>query len=68
MITLQLISGPQTTGHTYQSHVIGCRAALEILNIFKQDDLVSRCNHSGLRLEELLRERVLPHPNVGDVR
>jgi adenosylmethionine-8-amino-7-oxononanoate aminotransferase len=55
-------------GHTFQSHVIGCRVALEILKVFEQDRLVEQCYQRGLLLEKMLHARLDNHPNVGDIR
>lgn len=55
-------------GHTYQSHVIGCSAALEILKVFEEENLVQKCHDNGSKLERMLHAQLDDHPNVGDIR
>ncbi|KAI9635794.1 adenosylmethionine-8-amino-7-oxononanoate aminotransferase [Dioszegia hungarica] len=61
-------SGAFMNGYTYQSSGVGCRAALECYKYIKKHNLVEQCHERGLLLEKLLNEKILPHPNVGDVR
>lgn len=54
-------------GFTYSDHPLSCAAALEVLDIIEEDDLVAGAARLGeyllARLEELRQ-----HPAVGDVR
>lgn len=61
-------SGTFINGYTYQSHAMGCRAALEVLKIIKQDRLIEQCHQRGLILEKLLQENLGDHLHVGDIR
>ncbi|ORY22902.1 pyridoxal phosphate-dependent transferase [Naematelia encephala] len=61
-------SGSFVNGYTYQSSALGCRAGLECYKYLIKHDLVEQCHQRGLLLEKLLKKRILPHPNVGDVR
>lgn len=61
-------TGSFAHGQTYQGHPISCRAALEVMRIIKEEDLVKNVAEMGERLEMLLKKLVLPLPHVGDVR
>ena len=64
------IAGSRTfnNGYTYQSHAVGCRAALEVLKIIKADGLIEQCHQRGLLLERILKEKLANHSHVGDIR
>ena len=53
---------------SYQSHAIGCRAALEVLKVIHEDGLIEQCYERGLVLEKLLKAQFENHPHVGDIR
>jgi adenosylmethionine-8-amino-7-oxononanoate aminotransferase len=55
-------------GYTYQSHAVGCRTALEVLKVLKEDGLVEQCYQRGLFLEKILKEQLGDHLHVGDIR
>ncbi|CAF3255723.1 unnamed protein product [Rotaria sp. Silwood2] len=61
-------SGTFINGFTYQSHAVGCRAAVEILKVMKEDGLIEQCYQRGIFLEKLLKERLGDHPYIGDIR
>ncbi|UJR18229.1 hypothetical protein I4U23_005128 [Adineta vaga] len=61
-------SGSFNNGFTYQSHAIGCRAALEVLKVMKEDRLVEQCYQRGLFLEKILKEQLADHLHIGDIR
>ncbi|CAF4033552.1 unnamed protein product [Rotaria sordida] len=61
-------SGAFINGFTYQSHAVGCRAALEVLKVIKEDGLIEQCYQRGLFLEKLLKEQLSDHAHVGDIR
>ncbi|KAL7003893.1 hypothetical protein EMMF5_006571, partial [Cystobasidiomycetes sp. EMM_F5] len=61
-------SGAFNNGHTFQSHVLACRAALKVQEIIRHDNLVEHCKSQGAILERLLRDRFSSHPYVGDIR
>ncbi|CAF0744790.1 unnamed protein product [Adineta steineri] len=61
-------SGSFTNGFTYQSHAVGCRAALEVLKIIKQDQLIEQCYQRGIFLQKILNEQLSNHLHVGDIR
>ena len=47
---------------------MGCRVGLEVLKVYDDEKLVKKCRKRGILLEELLRDRLGPHPNIGDIR
>ncbi|ORY26780.1 adenosylmethionine-8-amino-7-oxononanoate aminotransferase [Naematelia encephala] len=61
-------SGAFNNGYTYQSHVIGCRAGVEVLKMMEELKLVEQCHERGVLLERLLHEKFDSHPNVGNIR
>src|SRR5260221_603156 len=59
---------PLYAGLTYNSHPVGCAAALACINVYKEDGLIENARRlGGVLAAELdgLKER---HPSVGDVR
>ncbi|OQO05796.1 hypothetical protein B0A48_09891 [Cryoendolithus antarcticus] len=61
-------SGAFSHGQTYQAHPLACRAALEVQQIIKNDDLVSNVREQGALLGKLLKRSLADHPCVGDIR
>jgi adenosylmethionine-8-amino-7-oxononanoate aminotransferase len=55
-------------GHTYIGHPVSCAAGLAVQEVLERDRLLEKTRQSGLRFEQLLRERFGNHPNVGDIR
>jgi adenosylmethionine-8-amino-7-oxononanoate aminotransferase len=55
-------------GYTYQLHSVGCRAALEVLKVMRDDGLVEQCHQRGLLLEETLKMQLGDLAHVGDIR
>ncbi|KAH0293592.1 PLP-dependent transferase, partial [Aureobasidium sp. EXF-3399] len=66
--TLFAGTGGFSHGQTYQGHPVSCRAALEVLSIIQEEKLVQNVAAMGEKLEQLLKQLVLPLPHVGDVR
>ncbi|MDI6026846.1 aspartate aminotransferase family protein [Corticibacterium sp. UT-5YL-CI-8] len=56
-------------GYTYSGHPVACAVALKNLEIIEREGLVERVKtDTGPYFAKALRERVLPHPLVGEVR
>ncbi len=55
-------------GMTYSGHPVSAAVALECLRIYEEDDILAHVSTIGPILQEQLRERVAPHPLVGEVR
>ena len=61
--------GPGGLGTTYGGNPLACASALAVLDIFEEDDLLSRANVIGERVMGAMREIQEKHPDViGDVR
>ena len=68
-IAAQFEDKPLYAGLTYNSHSVGCAAAVACINVYKEDHLIENAEGDGRdpRRVELnkLKEK---HPSVGDVR
>ncbi|MGF6907275.1 adenosylmethionine--8-amino-7-oxononanoate transaminase [Fusobacterium sp. PH5-44] len=54
--------------HTYSGNPLGCSAALAILKILKEDNILETANENGKYLNENLRNMLADHKNVGEIR
>lgn len=61
-------SGQFNHGHTFESMPVQAAAALEVLNIIQEKNLLLNVNKRGLYLERRLRSVLGDHPHVGDIR
>ncbi|KAF1998918.1 PLP-dependent transferase, partial [Amniculicola lignicola CBS 123094] len=55
-------------GHTFQAHLLGCAAGLEVLRIIREKDLVKASGRMGDISKKELNQRVGRHRSVGDIR
>ena len=55
-------------GATYEGHTLGCAAALALIPIYQEDNLIERSEKMGIYLLEKAMELKDKHPSVGDVR
>jgi taurine--2-oxoglutarate transaminase len=55
-------------GLTYNSHPVGCAAALAAIKVYEEDRLVERARATGLVMKDLLAGLAARHPSVGAVR
>jgi len=53
------------SGLTYNSHPLGCAAALATLRVYEEDDLIGNARRLGPVLAKLLDELARKHPIVG---
>lgn len=60
--------GPGGLGGTYAGSPIGCAAALAVLDVFKQEDLLARSQQIGEHLTTKLQKLSAKLPAIGDVR
>lgn len=65
---LQKGTGAFSHGQTYQGHPVACRAALEVLRIIQEGDLIANVRKQGALLGSLLCSRLGKHPAVADIR
>jgi taurine--2-oxoglutarate transaminase len=55
-------------GLTYNSHPLGCAAALATLKVYQEDNLIERARQRGALMAELLQNLERRHPCVGATR
>jgi taurine--2-oxoglutarate transaminase len=55
-------------GLTYNSHPLGCAAALATIQVYEEDGLIERARRTGAVMKELLVDLQRRHPSVGAVR
>src|SRR5436305_8219646 len=55
-------------GLTYNSHPMGCAAALATIRVYEEDHLIENARRMGQSLKQLLSELASRHPSVGAVR
>ncbi len=55
-------------GHTYMGHPTACAAGLAVQRKIASANLLDNVLKQGGLLDELLRERLGNHPNIGDIR
>ncbi len=59
---------PLMLGMTYSAHATACAAALEVLKIYEDEDLVANAARMGKYMETKVRELMAVHPSIGDFR
>jgi taurine--2-oxoglutarate transaminase len=55
-------------GLTYNSHPLGCAAALATIAVYEEDKLLERARKMGVVMKQMHQELKSKHPSVGDVR
>lgn len=55
-------------GLTYNSHPLGCAAALATIAVYEEDQLLERARKMGVVMKQMHQELKSKHPSVGDVR
>lgn len=55
-------------GLTYSAHPVGCAAALEVLKIYEDEDLITNASRVGKYIDGRLNEMMVVHPSIGDYR
>jgi taurine--2-oxoglutarate transaminase len=55
-------------GLTYNSHPVGCAAALAAIEVYEQDRLIERARATGVVMKGLMAELQAKHPSVGATR
>ncbi|QGY29672.1 4-aminobutyrate--2-oxoglutarate transaminase [Pantoea cypripedii] len=59
---------PGGLGGTYGGNALGCAAALAVLDLLENDNLLARSNHLGARLNAHLQQLAEKYACIGDVR
>lgn len=55
-------------GLTYSAHPVSCAAALEVLNIYEEDNLIGNAHAMGKYMDLRIEEMKAQHPSIGDWR
>jgi len=55
-------------GLTYSAHPVACAAALEVLNIYEEDNLIENAKAMGEYMNGRIEEMKSIHPSIGDWR
>ncbi len=55
-------------GLTYNSHPMGCAAALATIRVYEEDHLIENARAMGALMKQLLADLRERHPSVGEVR
>ena len=59
---------PFPGGLTYNSHPLGCAAALATIRVYEDESLIENARRMGVRLRERMQEMARRHPSVGATR
>ena len=54
--------------HTYSGNPLACSAAIEVLNIMKDEEIIPRAIEKAKYFNQIIKEKFLPLENVGEVR
>jgi len=57
-----------THGSTFGGNLLACRAALTVLDIIQQDNLISAAETKGNKIADEINKRIGRHPLVSDIR
>jgi len=55
-------------GLTYNSHPMGCAAALATIRVYEEDHLIENARKMGAVMKQLMTDLATRHPSVGAVR
>jgi taurine--2-oxoglutarate transaminase len=55
-------------GLTYNSHPMGCAAALATIRVYEEDNLIDNAKKTGALMNQLGKQMQSKHPSVGDYR
>lgn len=61
-------ANPLVCGLTYSGHPVSCAAALGVIEVYEEEDILGKATHAGETMGRLLREMEEKHPSVGQVR
>ncbi len=54
--------------HTYSGNPLACSAAIEVLKILNDENIIEKANKKAIYFNNIIREKFLPLENVGEVR
>jgi taurine--2-oxoglutarate transaminase len=55
-------------GLTYSAHAVGCAAALEVLKIYEDENMIANAAAMGKYIDQRVEEMKAIHPSIGDFR
>ena len=61
-------NSPYKAGRTLNANAVSCAGALAVLDYVERHDLVAHAAEVGDYMLEQMKEKLLPHPTIGDVR
>ena len=56
------------TSHTYSGNPLGCAAALAVLKILREEQILAQAKKRAFYLHQCLKEALGDHPHVGEIR
>jgi len=59
---------PLPLGLTYSGHAVSCAAALAVINVFEEEDLINNATRMGKYMDNRVAELIDKHPSIGDFR
>lgn len=59
---------PLPLGLTYSGHAVSCAAALAVIKVYEDKDLINKAAEMGKYLDESVAELTKKHPSIGDFR
>jgi len=65
---LTVRAGGPMTGHTFTGHTLACAAGVAVQTIVARDNLIERVARDGIRLKQMLSDRMGDVPMLGDIR
>lgn len=54
--------------HTYSGNPLACSAAIEVLNILEDENIIEKAQEKAKYFNKLIKDTFLSHKNVGEVR
>ena len=55
-------------GLTYSAHPVACAAALAVLKVYEEDQLIDRAREMGAYIDQQVATLSTKHPSIGDFR
>lgn len=59
---------PLPIGLTYSGHAVSCAAALAVLNVYEEENLLENATEMGKYMEAQVAKMMDKHPSIGDFR
>ena len=54
--------------HTYAGNPLACSAAVEVLKILREENIIDKANSRAKYFNQIIKEKFLPLKNVGEIR